>query len=42
MWRRIANDSDEADGDEADSDGAKNVTAIRTDKDINIKQGREE
>lgn len=52
MQRKIATDSgradsngadgDGADGDEVNGDGAKNVTAIWIDKDINIKQGMDE
>ena len=47
MQRKIATDSGRADsngadGDEVNGDGAKNVTAIWIDKDINIKQGMDE
>ncbi len=42
MQRRNTNDSDGADSDEANGNGAKNVTAIWIDKDINIKQGMDE
>ncbi len=42
MQRKIATDSGRADSNGANGNGAKNVTAIWTDKDINIKQGMDE
>ena len=42
MQRKNTTDSDRVDSDKANGNGAKNVTAIWIDKDINIKQGMDE